>query len=84
LEREKQTSLHLYPFCFMDANSFYEQKYSAQQAMEELLHYYRVIKKVNGMMITIWHNEFLGTDRQFRGWKTAYEVFLKEEVYWEM
>ncbi len=68
----------------MDANAFYEQKLTVQQAMEELLHYYRLIKKVNGLMITIWHNTFLGTDREFAGWKQVYEVFLKEEVYWDI
>jgi hypothetical protein len=83
LEKEEQTVLQVYPFCFMDANSFFEQKLTPQQAMEELLYYYRMIKKVNGLMITIWHNNFLGTDRQFEGWKQVYEVFLKEEVYWD-
>ncbi|HVM86562.1 MAG TPA: polysaccharide deacetylase family protein [Puia sp.] len=84
LEIEQQTQLQIFPFCFMDANSFYEQKYSAQQAMEELLNYYRSITKVNGLMITIWHNHFLGTEAKFAGWKEVYEVFLKEEVYWDM
>ena len=68
----------------MDANSFYEQKFTAQQAMDELLQYYYAIKKVNGLMITIFHNHLLGTDQSFAGWKEAYEVFLKEEIYWDM
>jgi hypothetical protein len=84
LEKNEQTNLQVFPFCFMDANSFYEQKFTAQQAMDELLHYYRAIKKVNGLMTTIWHNHFLGTDPQFAGWKEVYEIFLKEEVYWDM
>jgi uncharacterized protein DUF7033 len=83
LEKEQQTTLQIFPFCFMDANSFYEQKYSAQQAMTELLNYYYAIKKINGLMITIWHNHFLGTDAQFAGWREVYEIFLKEEVYWD-
>jgi hypothetical protein len=84
LGKEEQTPLLVFPFCFMDANSFYEQKCTAQQALEELMNYYRSIKKVNGLMITIWHNHFLGTDVLFRGWREVYEVFLKEEVYWDM
>lgn len=84
LENEQQTNLLLFPFCFMDANSFYEQKFTAQQAMDELLQYYYAIKKVNGLMITIFHNHLLGTDQSFAGWKEAYEVFLKEEIYWDM
>ncbi|MBS1947373.1 MAG: polysaccharide deacetylase family protein [Bacteroidetes bacterium] len=83
LEKNEKTRLQIFPFCFMDANSFYEQKRSAQQAMNELMDYYRTIKKVNGVMSTIWHNHFLGTDPMFAGWKEVYEVFLKEEVYWD-
>ncbi len=83
LEKEQQTQLQIFPFCFMDANSFYEQKLTAQQTMTELLSYYTAIKKVNGLMVTIWHNHFLGTDSKFKGWREVYEVFLKEEVYWD-
>ena len=68
----------------MDANSYYEQKYTPARAMDELMHYYRQVKKVNGLMITIWHNSFLGTDPAFAGWREVYEVFLKEEVFWDM
>ena len=82
LEKEEATGLRVFPFCFMDANSYYEQKYTAAQAMNELLHYYRHCRKVNGLMITIWHNSFLGTDPTFSGWREVYEIFLKEEVFW--
>ncbi len=78
LEKEEKTNLLLHPFCFMDANSFFEQKFSAQQALEELRHYKNVIQSVNGTMITIWHNSFLGTEKIFKGWKEVYEQFIKE------
>lgn len=78
LEKEKQTGLMLFPFCYMDANSFFEQKYSAQQALEEMRHYNTVIKSVNGTFIMIWHNNFLGTDDLYTGWKEVYEQFIKE------
>jgi hypothetical protein len=84
LEKNQPTSLRLFPFCFMDANAFYEQKYTAGRAMNELMQYYHLIRKVNGLMVTIWHNSFLGTDPRFAGWRDAYEIFLKEEVYWDM
>ena len=83
LEKEEKTGLRLFPFCFMDANSFYEQHDTPAQAMQELMHYYHLIRKVNGLMVTIWHNTFLGSDPEFAGWKNLYEVFLKEEVYWD-
>jgi len=76
LEKEEQTKLLLYPFCFMDANSFFEQKFSPQQALEEMKQYFMVVKSVTGTMITIWHNTFLGTDKLFAGWREAYEQFI--------
>ena len=78
LEKERQTSLILFPFCYMDANSFYEQKYTAPQALEEMRYYYQSVRSVNGTFIMIWHNNFLGTDKLYTGWKEIYEQFIKE------
>ena len=78
LEKEETTYLVVHPFCYMEANSFYEQKFSPQQALEEMLHYYKEVKKVNGTLITIWHNNFLGTDQKFKGWREVYAVFINE------
>jgi hypothetical protein len=83
LEKNEPTALELFPFCFMDANAFYEQKLTPQQAYEELSHYYNTIKKLHGLFVIIWHNQFLGTDKLFAGWKEAYEVFMKENIYWD-
>ena len=78
LEKEEQTQLMLFPFCYMEANSFYEQKYSSQQALEEMRQYYETVKSVNGYFIMIWHNSFLGTDKLHVGWRDVYEQFIKE------
>jgi hypothetical protein len=84
LKAEKRTTLMIFPFCFMDANSFYEGRLSPKAAFNELMDYYRKIKQVNGLMVTIWHNNFFGTDPMFKGWKEVYEVFLKDQIYWDM
>ena len=78
LETEKQTILRIHPFCFMEANSFYEQQSTPQQAYDEMLHYYTTCKIINGALITIWHNHFFGTDKLFAGWKEAYEKFIAQ------
>jgi hypothetical protein len=78
MEKEVQTSLRIHPFCFMDANSYYEQKQNAEQAYEELMYYYSVCKAVNGTLITIWHNNFLGTANEFKGWKEMYSTFIAQ------
>ena len=76
LQKEEQTNLLLHPFCFMEANCFFEQKYLPQRAYEEMMHYYNAVKGVSGTMITIWHNSFLGNFRSFAGWKEVYEEFI--------
>ncbi|MEP7277462.1 MAG: hypothetical protein ABI813_02360 [Bacteroidota bacterium] len=83
LEKNASTPLQIFPFCFMDANAFYEQKLTPRQAYDELVYYYNTIKKLNGLFVSIWHNHFLGTDRTFAGWKEMYELFMKENVYWD-
>ncbi|HRO69667.1 MAG TPA: hypothetical protein PK951_04780, partial [Chitinophagaceae bacterium] len=78
LQEEKQTDLMLFPFCYMEANSFYEQKFTAQQALEEMREYRKVVKSVGGMLITIWHNHFLGSEKVAGEWKQVYEEFIRE------
>jgi hypothetical protein len=77
LENETITDLRLFPFCYMEANSFYELKQSPEEALEEMRHYYTSVKNVNGLLITLWHNTFLGDSPAFKGWKEVYQEFLK-------
>jgi len=84
LSRDTVTNLKVYPYCWMDANSYYEQKFTPAQAYDELGHYYDVVKKVCGNMEIISHNNFVSTGKGFAGWKEVYEIFLDQVVYWEL
>jgi hypothetical protein len=77
LEAERQTSLLLHPFCFMDANAYYEQQQDIAGTRRELAHYHDQLRIWGGTMITIWHNSFLGTGAEFAGWRELYEEFLQ-------
>jgi hypothetical protein len=83
LEKNEATTLRMFPFCFMDANALYEEKLTPAHAFNQLMHFYNQVKAVNGLMITLWHNNFFGTHPQFNGWKEVYDVFVKDEVYWD-
>ena len=78
LSEEKITSLRIHPFCFMDANCFYEQKLSVEESFTELMHYYNICRKWNGPMSTIFHNNFLGAGKEFEGWKELYIRFISQ------
>ncbi len=76
LEEEEETTLRIHPFCFMDANAYYEQKQDTAKTMEELMHYLSACKEVNGTFTSIWHNNFLGTAKEFEGWRELYEQII--------
>jgi hypothetical protein len=78
LENEAATALRVHPFCFMEANSYYEQQYTPVRALEELLHYFRVCKEAGAPFTTIWHNHFLGSEARFAGWRETYEAFIAQ------
>lgn len=75
LPEEKTTSLTVFPFCYMEANSYYEQHETCEEALHEMNYYCQVTKEVSGLLITIWHNHFLGTDKMFKGWREKYRTF---------
>jgi len=77
LEKEEQTTLRIHPFCYMEANSYYEQKLSTSEAYDEMIHYYNSCKEVNGSFICIWHNHSLGSDKRiYPRWNEVYKKFL--------
>lgn len=76
LTKNEVTALKVFPFCYMECNSFFEQKLTASQARDEMLHYHQVVQKVNGTFISIWHNFSLGSDSLWNGWREMYADFL--------
>lgn len=78
LQKEETTSLTIYPFCYMDANSYYEQHHNPEEALTEMEHYYQITKEVNGLLITIWHNHVLGTGKMFKGWREMYKTAIEK------
>lgn len=78
LERETTTALRVHPFCFMDANAYYEEGLNAEEAYAALLQYQLVCREVRGEMISIWHNNFLGSATAFAGWKEVYERWVRQ------
>ncbi len=76
IELEQETPLRIHPFCYMDANCYYEQKQTAEQAFAELQQYAATCRLLDAPLCTIWHNNFLGTDPAFAGWRDMYETFL--------
>jgi len=80
LIEEKATTLLIHPFCYMDANSIFEQHFTAEEALNELKEYYSLTKNIHGQLITIFHNHFLTQQKQYKPWRDMYEMYLDENA----
>jgi hypothetical protein len=76
LEQNRRSPLTIYPFCYMDANSFFEQRQTPEEAAEEIRTYYQIVQQVNGVFITIFHNNFITAEPPFTGYRRLYADFL--------
>ncbi|MCR6721639.1 MAG: polysaccharide deacetylase family protein [Chitinophagaceae bacterium] len=76
LEKEETTQLLVFPFCYMEANSFFEQKQNAEEGLAEMRRYYDVVKNTGGLFCMIWHNSFLTETAIWAEWRKGYEKFL--------
>ena len=80
LDIEMQTSLMLHPFAVMDGtlNEYMELPVDdAQYLVKELLDY---VKEVNGVFISLWHNETLCNIRHWKDWRQVYEYTIEEAL----
>ena len=80
LDMEMQTTLMLHPFAVMDGtlNEYMELPVDdAQYLVKELLDY---VKEVDGVFISLWHNETLCENRHWKDWRQVYEYTIEEAL----
>ena len=77
LPGNQQTGLMIYPFCYMEANSLFEQKFSPDEALLEMEQYWAITKQYNGTFITIFHNHLLTEQPGQIKWRNMYQQFLE-------
>lgn len=80
LSIENKTKLLLYPFCIMDASLFYYLKYTPEQAILVCKQLVAEVQKVNGHLITLWHNNSLSNENEWTGWRKVYEELVQMAV----
>jgi hypothetical protein len=78
LDMELETKLKIYPFAVMDATLRYYLKINAEDALKHIKAIIDETKKVDGLFISLWHNESLSNNRHWNGWAKVYEEMVKE------
>jgi hypothetical protein len=77
LNEEKETSLKIFPFTFMDANWIDYLKAQPADAIESMKKFVNTVKNVDGNLITIWHNHSLSGIKSWKDWQIVYPSMLE-------
>jgi hypothetical protein len=77
LEKEEQTMLRIYPFQVMDGTLNQYMKLNPEEAVEKIRKIVTSVKFVQGTFISLWHNESVGEQRDWKGWSGIYEEVIK-------
>jgi len=63
LSKEEKTELKLFSCAFMDGTLFDNMKLSNEQALDLIRNMAKLIQKLDGMLIGIWHNSYIANDK---------------------
>lgn len=78
LDLETETHLKLFPFSLMDGTLLFYHNVSAFDAIQQYIKpLIDEVKAVNGMFVSLWHNESLSNEKRWIGWHKVYEEMIK-------
>jgi hypothetical protein len=77
LSKNEVTNLQVYPFQIMDVTLKNYLKLSPEAAKKAILPIIQATQKVNGHLITIWHNNSFCEQEGWEDWRAVYEKLLE-------
>jgi len=76
LEKNMCTKLKIFPFQIMDVTMRRYKKYSIEKSKQVLNTLIDTTRIYHGNFISLWHNESLGTDKYWNGWRALFEWMI--------
>ena len=77
MDFEIQTPLKVFPFALMDTTLNDYMKLTPKQSLGRIRDLKNQVKAVDGLFITLFHNESLSNYLRWKGWIRLYESMLK-------
>jgi hypothetical protein len=77
LDDEIETGLKIHPFCLSETTLRYKDKVTPETAAQVAKPIIDTVKKYNGELISIFHNDTMGDSETWVGWKHVYEDLIK-------
>jgi hypothetical protein len=78
LEREQITKLKIHPYSAMDMTLNYYMRLCPEKAIEKLNNILHTVKSVNGLFISVFHNDSLCERGIWKGWRRVYENLIEQ------
>lgn len=72
LDMELETKLKVHPFAVMEGTLKYYMKVRPEDAMSKIRPLIDEVKAVNGMFMSLWHNDTLNDQKLWKGWQKVY------------
>lgn len=80
IDREEKTKLMLYPFAVMEATLKFYMNTTQEQAFEIIDAMIKDVRSVDGLFISLWHNETVSDEGLWKNWRVVYEHLVKNAV----
>lgn len=80
LDSEQETNLVIHSFCLIETTLKYNNKAKNTNAVSYALPYINEVKKYKGELISIVHNDTMGSAKEWEGWQEVYENIVKAAI----
>lgn len=77
LDLEAETKLRIHPITVMEGTLKDYMELTPMDAIAKISALMHEVKRVNGTFISLWHNESLGDQKRWAGWRQVYEKLLQ-------
>ena len=78
LDDELETGLKIHPFCLSETSLRYKDEANPKTIVNVAKPLIDYVKKFNGELITIFHNDTMGCAKEWIDWNNAYEDIVKQ------
>ena len=76
LASNRVTKMRLMPFCAMDITPLHYMRQNPSEAIATLKELMNKVKAVDGLFISLWHNESLSESGRWKSWRKVYEQMI--------
>ncbi|MAW21620.1 MAG: hypothetical protein CMD16_04415 [Flavobacteriales bacterium] len=81
LDMEQPLSIKVYPFSITDDILKFNLQLNVEDVQNEIAEIIEAVKRINGTLISVWHNDTFSNFGVWKDWKNVYEDMIKQIIY---